>query len=94
MKAQYLFIYDALHHAYIHGPTEVKSSQLKEHMDLLTTPIAKDSDSIRSRLDKEFDHVMSIQLPEDHSFDCANELANLPKNRNQNSLPCEGLIGR
>lgn len=85
LQAQYLFIYDSLLHAYIHGITEIKAAQLRDHVTSLATPISEGSE--KSRLDKEFDHVMSIQLPPDHLFTIAMETDNQPKNRNQNHLP-------
>lgn len=81
-----MFIYDSLLHAYIHGITEVKVSQLKDHVASLTTPLSEASS--QSRLDKEFDHVMSVKFAPDHLFTAATETESQAKNRSQNSLPC------
>ena len=54
-------------------------------MTSLATPTSEESGS---RLDKEFGHVMSVQLSSDHLFTAATEDGNEEKNRNPNSLPC------
>jgi hypothetical protein len=87
VQAQYLFIYDSLLHAYLHGVTEVKASQLRDHVASLATPLSEQSSM--TQLDKEFDLVMSAKLnPDSHTL-TATEDDNVTKNRSQHSLPCE-----
>ena len=91
MQSQYLFIYDALLHAYIHGTTDVPDDKLKDHVTSLENSLSENSIET-TRLDKEFKYVMSVRLPSDHLYSVAMETENETKNRSVNNLPCTYVL--
>ena len=91
-QAQYLFVYDALLHAYIHGCTEVTASLLGTHLASLDKPVSDGSEE--TVLDQEFKHVISMRFPSDHFFSVAMEDCNAAKNRSIENLPCKFVKGK
>jgi hypothetical protein len=86
-KAQYLFVYDALLHAFIHGCTEIRASLLGTHLSSLDKPVSSGESEVTTVLEQEFKHVLSMRFPADH-FSVAMEECNAAKNRSIENLPC------
>ena len=86
-QAQYLFVYDALLHAFIHGCTEIRASLLGTHLASLDKPVSSGGSEV-TVLEQEFKHVLSLRFPADHFFSVAMEECNAAKNRSIENLPC------
>lgn len=63
-------------------------SHLEEYVASLSDPISEALPGL-TRLDKEFNHVMSVKFPSDHFFSVATDTINESKNRDQDSIPCK-----
>ena len=87
-QAQYLFVYDALLHAFIHGCTEIRASLLGTHLSSLDKPASSGGSGVTTVLEQEFKHVLLMRFPADHFFSVAMEECNAAKNRSIENLPC------
>ena len=90
-QAQYLFVYDALLHAFIHGCTEIRASLLGTHLASLDKPASSGRSEV-TILEQEFKHVLSMRFPADHFFSVAMEECNAAKNRSIENLPCRWMV--